>query len=424
MDKKVVGMGCVIVALTAAVMVQGTMIASRMEAGPTEEVQKGFVLSGSVSANGKISDPENAQRIQGNLSYIQSIIDEYYLYDSNETDQETGIYKGFLGGLGDPYSAYYTPAEYENMMQKSKGEYSGIGAVLTQDPDTMLISVVRVYEDSPAEAGGLMPGDIIMKVDGEDISQMELSDAVMLIKGEEHTKVMLEVYRKDSYDRKTAEITRENIELPTLTYRMMEDKIGYIYIASWEEVTTAQYIRAMEDLEQQGMEALVVDLRDNPGGVFTTVCQILDYMVEDGETLVYTLTKKGEKTEMKGGDGHAFRKPLAVIVNGNSASASEIFAGGIQDFEAGTIVGTTTYGKGIVQRFITLGNHAAMKLTVSEYYLPSGVCIHKKGITPDVEVELSEELRSKVSIAPEEDNQLAKAIEVLKEELRRNQSAL
>ncbi len=424
MDKKVVGMGCVIVALTAAVMVQGTMIAGRMEAGPTEEVQKGFVLSGSVSANGKISDPENAQRIQGNLSYIQSIIDEYYLYDSNETDQETGIYKGFLGGLGDPYSAYYTPAEYENMMQKSKGEYSGIGAVLTQDPDTMLISVVRVYEDSPAEAGGLMPGDIIMKVDGEDISQMELSDAVMLIKGEEHTKVMLEVYRKDSYDRKTAEITRENIELPTLTYRMMEDKIGYIYIASWEEVTTAQYIRAMEDLEQQGMEALVVDLRDNPGGVFTTVCQILDYMVEDGETLVYTLTKKGEKTEMKGGDGHAFRKPLAVIVNGNSASASEIFAGGIQDFEAGTIVGTTTYGKGIVQRFITLGNHAAMKLTVSEYYLPSGVCIHKKGITPDVEVELSEELRSKVSIAPEEDNQLAKAIEVLKEELRRNQSAL
>ncbi len=424
MDKKVVGMGCVIVALTAAVMVQGTMIAGRMEAGPTEEVQKGFVLSGSVSANGKISDPENAQRIQGNLSYIQSIIDEYYLYDSNETDQETGIYKGFLEGLGDPYSAYYTPAEYENMMQKSKGEYSGIGAVLTQDPDTMLISVVRVYEDSPAETGGLMPGDIIMKVDGEDISQMELSDAVMLIKGEEHTKVMLEVYRKDSYDRKTAEITRENIELPTLTYRMMEDRIGYIYIASWEEVTTAQYIRAMEDLEQQGMEALVVDLRDNPGGVFTTVCQVLDYMVEDGETLVYTLTKKGEKTEMKGGDGHAFRKPLAVIVNGNSASASEIFAGGIQDFEAGTIVGTTTYGKGIVQRFITLGNHAAMKLTVSEYYLPSGVCIHKKGITPDVEVELSEELRSKVSIAPEEDNQLAKAIEVLKEELRRNQSAL
>lgn len=420
MDKKMVGMGCVAAALAAAVIAQGAVIAGITKEEPVRDRQEGFVLSGTVSGNGKISDSENAQRINGNLSYIQSIIDEYYLYDSDEAELETGIYKGFLAGLGDPYSAYYTPQEYENMMQKSKGEYSGIGAVLTQDADTMLISVAKIYEGSPAQKGGMIPGDIIMKVDGEDISQMELSDAVMLIKGEEHSKVSLEVYRKDSYGYKTVEITRENIELPTLTYHMMKDKIGYIYIAAWEEVTISQYIRAMEDLEQQGMEALVVDLRDNPGGVFTTVCQVLDYMVEDGETLVYTLTKNGEKTEIKGGDGHAFHKPLAVIVNGNSASASEIFAGGIQDFEAGTIVGTTTYGKGIVQRFITLGNNAAMKLTVSEYYLPSGVCIHKKGITPDVEVELSEELKSKVTITEEDDNQLAKAVEVLKEELIRN----
>lgn len=420
MDKKAVGMGCVTAALAAAVIAQGAVIAGITKEKPPSDRQEGFVLSDSVSGNGKISDPENVRRIDGNLSYIQSIIDEYYLYDCDVAEQETGIYKGFLAGLGDPYSAYYTPGEYENMMQKSKGEYSGIGAVLTQDAETMMITVAKIYEGSPAEAGGMMPGDIIMKVDGTDISQMELGDAVMLIKGEEHSKVTLEICRKNDYDCRTVEITRENIEMPTLTYHMMKDKIGYIYIAAWEEVTISQYIRAMDDLEQQGMEALVVDVRDNPGGVFTTVCQVLDYMVEDGETLVCTLTKNGEKTEIKGADGHAFRKPLAVIVNENSASASEIFAGGIQDFEAGTIVGTTTYGKGIVQRFITLGNNAAMKLTVSEYYLPSGVCIHRKGITPDVEVELSEELKSKVKITEDDDNQLAKAVEILKEELRKN----
>lgn len=418
MDKRGIGMSCVIAVLAVAVIAQGAVIAGSGETKKQEKQQNGFVLTEAVSGNGKVSDPENAQRIEENLSYIQSIVDEYYLYDSDETDLETGIYKGFLQGLGDPYSAYYTPAEYANLMQKSKGEYSGIGAVLTQNADTMLISIAKIYEGSPAEKSGLLPGDVIMKVDDRDVSQMELSDAVMLIKGEEHTRVTLEIYRKDAYEYRTVEIVREHIELPTLSYHMMEDSIGYIYIAAWEEVTTSQYIHAMQDLEGQGMEALVVDLRDNPGGVFTTVCQILDYMVDDGETLVYTLTKNGEKTEIKGGDGHSFHKPLAVLVNGNSASASEIFAGGIQDYDAGTIVGTTTYGKGIVQRFITLGNNAAMKLTVSEYYLPSGVCIHKKGIKPDIEVELSEELKSKVTITEKDDNQLQSAVKTLKEELK------
>lgn len=416
MDKKAMGMGCVIAVLCTAVIAQGAVIAGVGKEKTEEGGQKGFVLS-PEEGGGKISDPANVQRIDANLSYIQSIIDEYYLYDSSEAEQETGIYKGFLQGLNDPYSAYYTPAEYENLMQKSRGEYSGIGAVLTQDTQTMLISVAKIYEGSPADEGGLLPGDIVMKADGQDLSQMQLSDAVMLIKGEENTKVVLEIYRRDAYDYITVEITRENIELQTLSYHMMEDKIGYIYIAAWEEVTTSQFIGAMEDLEQQGMEALVVDLRDNPGGVFMTVCQVLDYMVEDGQTLVYTLTKNGEKTEIKGADGHSFQKPLAVLVNGNSASASEIFAGGIQDYKAGTIVGTTTYGKGIVQRFITLGNKAALKLTVSEYYLPSGVCIHQKGITPDLYLELSEELKSKVTIEQEEDNQLAEAVSLLKEEI-------
>lgn len=415
MDRKKIVTNSIIVVLLIAVIVEGVMLtAGRKTEERGENV--GFVLNTTVSDNGTLTDEENIKRINNNVSYMQKLIDQYYLYDVEESEQETQIYKGVVNGLNDPYSEYYTPEEYDSMMVKSKGEYSGIGAVLSQDKESMLISVARIYEGSPAEEAGLLPDDIIMKVDGTDISQMELSDAVILIKGEEDTTVTLEIYRKSEYDYKTVELTRKSIELTTLTYEMLEDKIGYIYIATWDEVTASQYFDAIQDLEKAGMERLIIDLRDNGGGVFSAACQVLDYMVKDGKTLVYTLTKEGEKTEITGTDGHSFTKPFVVLVNGNSASASEIFAGGIQDYQAGKIVGTTTYGKGIVQRYITLGSGAAMKVTISEYYLPSGVCIHKKGITPDVEVELNEELKTKVTVTQEDDNQLQKAIEVIKSE--------
>ncbi|MDD3413406.1 MAG: S41 family peptidase [Lachnospiraceae bacterium] len=416
MDRKRIIMGSIMILLLLTVIAQGLVIVNsgnKSDGDIRNQKNIGFVLDSSVSGNERLTDEHNRNRINNNLSYLESIIDEYFLYDATESNLETGLYKGVIGGLNDPYSVYYTPKEYENMLEKSKGAYSGIGAVLTQDPNTMLISIAKLYEKSPAVEGGLLPEDIIVSVNDTDISQMELSDVVLLIKGQEGTSVKLKIYRKSISEYKEVTIIRKNIEFPTLTYQMLEDKIGYIYIATWEEVTTSQYIKAMEDLESQGMKKLIVDLRDNPGGVFTTVCQILDYMVEDGETLVYTLTKEGEKTEIKGNDGHSFNKPLVVLVNGNSASASEIFAGGIKDYGTGIIIGTTTYGKGIVQRFITLGSGAAIKLTVSEYYLPSGVCIHKTGIRPDIEIEVPENQKSEVTISKEDDNQLQKAIETL-----------
>lgn len=374
----------------------------------------GFILdTKEEDKDTRISDEENQKRIDSNLSYMQSLIDKYYLYETDEQKVEAGIYKGVMSGLEDPYAAYYTPEEYENMMTKQKGEYSGIGAILSQDPDTRIITVARLYEESPALEAGLQPEDIISKVDDISVADMELSDVVTLIKGKEGTQVTLEIYRQTSFEYMDFTITRKNIEIPTLTYRMLENKVGYIYLASWEEITPSQYVEAVETLEKQGMEKLIVDLRDNPGGSYQAVCRILDYMVADGKTLVYTLTKDGEKNEVKGSDGHSFQKPLAVLVNGNSASASEIFAGGIKDYKAGVIVGTTTYGKGIVQRFLELGNGAAMKFTVSEYYLPSGVSIHKKGVEPDVVEELSENLKTKSTITEKDDNQLQKAIAVL-----------
>lgn len=399
MDRKKIITGLLLLFLLFASLTEGLALVHLKKAPESEQTTE-FHLNTSVSSDCALSTSGNYQRIHSNLSYIESLIQQNYLYDVDTEQLETGIYKGLLDGLDDPYSEYYSPQEYENIVLKSRGAYSGIGAVLTQDPDTMRVTIAKVYEDSPAKEAGLVSGDSILEVDGIDIGQMELADVVMLIKGDENSQVEMKICKKGDTKSQDIVLIRKNIELQTLSYEMLEDKIGYIFISSWEAVTPTQYIEALTNLETCGMQKLIVDVRDNPGGVYSAVCQVLDYMAEDGNTLVYTLTKDGVKDEVRGMDGHSFHKPLVVLVNGNSASASEIFAGGIKDLKIGKIVGTRTYGKGIVQRFITLGDGAAIKITVSEYYLPSGVCIHKKGIEPDIEAK---------------DHQLQKAIEVLEE---------
>lgn len=204
--------------------------------------------------------------------------------------------------------------------------------------------------------------------------------------------------------------------MPTIEYQMLEDQIGYIYIMEFDEVTDQQFRDALDDLEEQGMQGLVIDIRDNPGGLLETVVSMLDRMLPEG-LIVYTEDKYGQRTEKLSTAEESFDLPLAVLINGNSASASEIFAGAIQDYGIGTIVGTTSFGKGIVQSVIPLYDQSAVKLTVSKYYTPNGVCIHGTGIAPDVEVELNEEVKNLVVIPTEDDNQLQKAVETVKEQI-------
>ena len=341
---------------------------------------------------------------------IETLINQYYLDEVDEQQIEDTMYTGLVAGLDDPYSVYYTEEELKTMEESASGEYSGIGATLTQNPDTKEMSVVSCFENTPAEEAGLLPGDIIVGWNGSSVEGMELSELVSKIKTDPDEHLTLEIERDG--DTMEVELTRREVEIPTVESEMLHDQIGYIKLLEFDEVTAEQFRAVLDQLEEQGMEKLIIDVRDNPGGVLQTVCDMLDELLPEG-LIVYTEDKDGNKKEYTSDGEHQFTKPLAVLTNENSASASEIFAGAIQDYSLGTIVGTTTFGKGIVQRIFYLSDGTGVKLTVAKYYTPKGHDIHKKGITPDVEVELDENLKNKITISHDEDNQLQKAIKIL-----------
>lgn len=346
------------------------------------------------------------------LKNIKKLVEMYYLDEYEEEDLETGILEGYVQGLEDPYSIYYDEEQTKALMESVQGEYSGIGAVMSQDLQTGVITLTRVYKDSPAMKAGLKDGDILYKVEDMEVTGKDLSEIVSHIKGEKGTEVKLTVYREGQEDEIVVTAIRDEIEIETVTYKMLDDNMGYISISEFEDKTVGQYRTAVEELNAQGMEGLIVDLRNNPGGSLSAVCDISDYMLPKG-LIVYTEDKSGEKQEYKSTGEESFDKPLAVIVNKNSASASEIFSGAVQDHGIGTIVGTQTYGKGVVQSIFDLRDGTSLKLTVSEYFTPNGRTIQDKGVTPDVEVEYEYDETN-----PEKDNQLDKAIEVIKEKLK------
>ncbi|MCD8241113.1 MAG: S41 family peptidase [Lachnospiraceae bacterium] len=333
----------------------------------------------------------------------QCDIDAYYLFDYDEEDVEESIYKGMMDGLGDPYTCYYTAEEYASFLESSSGSYSGIGATLQQDYSTGLITVVSTFEGSPAESAGLQADDILYMVEGEEVTGIDLSLVVVDLKGEEGTDVNISIVRGSEVLEMT--ITRASIEVPTVEYEMLEDAIGYIAITEFDDVTDEQFASALEDLGSQGMESLIIDLRDNGGGLVDVTCTILDSLLPEG-LIVYTEDKYGNREEEYSDAENYFDGEMVILVNGNTASASEIFAGAIQDYGVGTLIGTQTYGKGIVQSLIPLSDGSAIKITVSRYYTPSGNNIHEVGITPDIVLEADTQ--------NEEDNQLQRAIEVLK----------
>lgn len=367
-----------------------------------------IVLSGAgvVSCGKRLS--ENAATDE-KLSVLKGLIDENYIGETDEEALEEGIYKGYIQGLEDPYSVYYDEEETKDLYETTEGEYSGIGAVLSQNMDSGVITLVQIYEGSPADKAGLKDNDILTKVGDMEVTGMDLSEVVTYIKGEKGTDVDLTVLRGEEAEEITVTATRDTVEAQTVEYEMLEDQIGYLSVTEFDSVTYDQYKEALDALTQQGMEGLVVDLRNNPGGNLNTVCDMLDLVLPEG-TIVYTEDKDGNRETATSDDEHQIDVPMAVLVNGNSASASEIYAGAIQDYGIGTIVGTQTYGKGVVQQIFDLGDGTSVKLTIAEYYTPNGRNIDGEGITPDVEVEYEADESD-----PEADNQLEEAVDVLKE---------
>ena len=345
---------------------------------------------------------------------IERIVDKKFTGEVDKELMESMMYKGLMASLGDPYSAYYTSEEYEDLNTETTGSYKGIGVVMQMHMETGTVKVVRCYETAPGAKAGLQPEDILVAVNGESIVGKELSEVVDEIKASEDEIAHLTIARDGEADYLEFDIPLEEVNIPVVDFEMLEDQIGYIALYEFTEQTEPQYLEAFQTLKKQGMERLIIDLRGNPGGLLTSVCDILKDMLPEG-LIVYTEDKEGNKEEIKSDGKHKLDMPLAVLVNGNSASASEIFAGAIQDYEVGTLVGTTTFGKGIVQSVIPLSDGSAVKTTTAKYYTPKGRCIHGTGITPDVEVELTEGLEQKTTLTHEEDNQLQKAMEVVKE---------
>ncbi len=426
--------GLIVVGVSAGIFLIGRSVIGNQihaEADPGDTALAG--------ENGEETAQLDLDAIGRKMEYIQDIVDSYFLYDEDPEKVEDGIYTGLMYGLEDPYAGYYNEEDFESLMEDTSGEYCGIGAMVQQEVKTGIVTVVRVFKDAPAYEAGMLPGDILYKVDGVSATGKDLDLLVKEdIRGEEGTSVNITVLRGEASEEVELKVERRQVEVPSVEYQMLEDQIGYVYVMQFDEVTSGQFASAVDDLESQGMEKLVIDMRDNPGGVLDTAVEMMAYVLPEDEMdglLIYTEDKdgKGDRYFSKDGqiqvksdygyrapgypktDGHELDIPIAVLVNGNSASASELFTGALQAYGSAVVVGTQTFGKGIVQNVIPLGDGTAVKLTTSRYYIPNGVCIHEVGVTPDVEVDLSEELKSEAVVDLEEDNQLAAAIEALQD---------
>ena len=379
-------------------------------------VSCGIKLPGTSKTSKKSSSTSNSEELlddstKTKLELLEQLVDESYSGDIDMDDLQEGLCRGYIDGLGDKYSVYYDEDETKALMQSTSGEFGGIGALFSQDKDTKVITFLKVYEGSGAEEAGFKVDDILYKVDGKDISGEDLSEVVSKIRGDEGTTVELTVLRGDDGEEYTATVTRKIVQTDTVYHEMKEDKIGYIQVTEFDDVTTDQYKEALEDLENQGMKGLVVDLRNNPGGNVDTVTDMLDLMLPEGTTLSIK-DKQGKESVYESDDEHQFTKPLVVLVNENSASASEIFSGAIQTFGTGEVVGTTTYGKGVVQQIFDLKDGTSVKLTIAEYLIAGQFGINGKGVTPDVEVQYEKDAQN-----PDRDNQLEKALEEVKNKL-------
>ena len=346
------------------------------------------------------------------IRQIEKALDTYYVEDYDKELAEELMYTGLAAGVGDPYTYYLSADSLAGQMEKNSGHFVGIGVEIYAGDDGYIV-VSSVTPGGPAEAAGILAEDKITEVDGESITGKTAADVSALVKGEAGTDVTLTIFRESTGEVLEKTVTRQDIQVKTVSWRMMEDNIGYIAITNFRENTYSQFKEALDMLEAEGMEKLVLDLRNNTGGLVKSAHEIGEELLPEG-IMVYTMDKDGNREDTLCDDVYN-DVPLVVLVNGNSASAAEILAGAIQDTGRGQLIGTTTFGKGLVQRLFTLPDGSGLNVTIQKYYTPNGTSIHGVGITPDYEVELPEEYAQQTNIPAEADTQLQKAVEVLSE---------
>lgn len=350
------------------------------------------------------------------ISTIATILDQKYVDEIDFDKMEEGVYDGMVRALGDPYTDYMTAEEFSQFLEDNEGEFYGIGVEVIGDTTDGSIRVISPIIGTPAEKAGILPDDRIIKVNDTDVSTESIDEAIKLIKGEEGTSVKVTIYRQSTGEIKDFDIVREKINVQTVESKIVDDNIGYLRITSFKENTYDQFKEHYDNLMGQNIKGLVIDVRNNPGGNLDVVEKITDMLIPEG-TLVYTIDKEGKREDYTS-DANCINIPLCVLVNGNSASASEILSGAVQDTGTGKLVGTQTFGKGLVQGLYPLSDGSGLKITIQKYYTPKGVCIQGEGITPDYVVELPEELQYQLTIEEDKDTQLQKALEVIEEQLK------
>jgi len=350
----------------------------------------------------------NANTMQ-KLQLIEDLIEENYALEMVDSEtMENGVYRGLIDSLDDPYSAYFSAEEMEKQQENLDGIYYGIGAYVRYDSEVGFARLGEIFPGSPAEESGLREGDLIVKVGDEYTKDKALEEITALIKGAEGTKVVLTIMREGESEAWEVEVERREVPKQTVSYEMLDDRIAYIRISEFDKVTVDQFADALATAKGSEMLGLVLDLRDNPGGNLAAVIDVARKILPKG-LVVYTEDKAGKRQVYNCDGENELTVPLVVLVNGNSASASEVLAGAIKDYGKGKLLGTTTFGKGIVQKYIAISDGSAVKLTTSKYYTPKGNNIHGIGIEPDEELEMDYERYLKEGY----DNQLERAREIL-----------
>ncbi|PAB58110.1 S41 family peptidase [Anaeromicrobium sediminis] len=357
---------------------------------------------------------EDLDKTYGKMISLKNYIESEYYIPTEDKNFEDGMIKGMFSALEDPYSVYMGKKEFDDFMTHTSGTYGGIGVIMTPGKDGF-ITVVSPIEDTPGEKAGMKAGDKILKVNGKDVTADKLEEAVAMIKGEAGTKVNLTVLRPDTDKTFGVDITRQNIRLKTVKSKIMDNNIGYVRISMFDEQTAKDFKTHLTRLEKENINGLVIDLRNNPGGLLGQCTEIADLLLGKG-TIVYTQDRTGKKTYEKS-DASKVDFPYVLLVNKGSASASEILAGAVKDTNSGVLIGTTTFGKGLVQQVKPLKDGTGFKLTTAQYFTPNGTYIHGKGIEPNIVVELPQELKEKVGLSEKEDVQLIKALEVVNEKI-------
>lgn len=369
-----------------------------------------YFVNNPISITSKSSS--SSKDIAGTLQKYKEIIDKYYLGDVDEEKLKEGAIKGYIEGLGDPYTEYISADEMEDYLSDTMGNFVGIGIYMVKNTEKGKIQVLAPIKGSPAEKAGIQAGDLILTVDGVDYSADEMTIASNKIKGEEGTTVTIEVLR--GTETKKYELKREKVKVNQVEGKVLSNNIGYINFTSFDETTADDFKAKFEELNKQGIKSLIIDLRNNGGGIVDQALQIADYVADKDSVLLYEVDKNNKETVKKAKTDPIINMPIIILTNENTASASEILAGALKDLRKAKTVGTTTYGKGVIQQILKLSDGSGLKVTIEEYQTPNRNKIHKIGIAPDEEVKLPDSVTNVLNVTESEDTQLQKAIEMLK----------